>query len=144
MLSRMSVKPFFALGVNSAFEDVIYLNNSLSKANDNVPLALADYSSSHGKDAKAMVEIARNLDGGFLSFIFPLILDSIFHKALPFVFSPNILQSLNNENRSFRQIQLRKRFDRLMQICVGGAFVWIFRFFMKRVALSVPGTLVWV
>ena len=139
-----SVKPFFALGVNSAFEDVIYLNNSLSRANDNVPLALADYSASHGKDAKAMVEIAKNLDGGFLSFIFPLILDSIFHKALPFVFSPNILQSLNNENRSFRQIQLRKRFDRLVQICVGGAFVWVFRFFMKRVALSVPGTLVWV
>ena len=136
-----SVKPFFALGVNSAFEDVLYLNDSLAKANDNVPLAISEYSSSHGRNARAMVEIAKNLDGGFRTFVFPLIVDSVFHKILPFIFSPNILESLNNENRSFRQIQLRKQLDRVMQVGFGGLMVWALRYFMRHM---IPNALVWV
>ena len=139
-----SVKPFFALGVNSAFEDVIYLNESLAKTKDNVPLALLDFSSSHGKNARAMVEIAKNLDGGFLTFVLPLIVDSVFHKICPFIFSPNILQSLNDENRSFRQIQMRKQLDRMMQAGVGGLLIWALRYFSKRVLSLFPGALVWI
>ena len=110
-----TVKPYFGLGVNTAFEDVYALDESLDKYHDNVAKSIAHFSSKRGKEAKAMVQISRRLDGGFLTFVLPLIVDNILHKAAPHIFSPNTLTSLQNEKKTFTQVRVRKRIDRLLQ-----------------------------
>jgi len=82
-----TVKPFFGLGVNSAFEDILALESALNSTQDNVEQALQLYSKSRAAQAKALVKISRQLDGGTLSFLVPLILDSIFNKIAPWIFS---------------------------------------------------------
>jgi len=118
-----SVKPFFGLGANSAFEDVAYLNRSLALYDDHVASALEDYSKKRGPEAKNIVEISHRLDQGILFFILPLILDSILHKSFPKIFSPNTLASLNNEKKTFTQIRWRKRLDRAMQLIMGSGIL---------------------
>ena len=122
-----AVKPFFGLGANSAFEDIAYLNHSLALHNDHVAHALEDYSDKRGPEAKNIVEISHRLDQGALFFILPLILDSVLHKAFPKVFSPNTLASLNDERRTFTQIRLRKRLDRIMQVVMGSSIVLLMK-----------------
>lgn len=120
-----SVKPFFGLGANSAFEDVMCLNDCLAKCNDVIPLAIQTYSQHRGSDVKAMVEMSHQLDTRFKwMFILPLVLDTILHRAMPFVFSPSTLASFNDASRSFKEIEQRKRLDRVMQI---GLFAGIAR-----------------
>jgi len=111
-----TVKPYFGLGVNSAFEDIMVLDKALTKHGDDLSKALPFYSKVRAKEARAMVQISRRLDGGFLSFVLPLIIDNILHRALPWFFSPNTLTSLQNENMSFTQVRLRKRIDRVLQV----------------------------
>lgn len=118
-----SVKPFFALGANSALEDVLQLDSALAATGDRVQEALALYSRSRGADARAMVQLAARLDGGFLGFVLPLLVDSALHRLLPAVFSPNTLASLNNEKRTFAEIQRRKALDRVMQLVLGSTLV---------------------
>lgn len=111
-----TVKPYFGLGVNSAFEDVGVLEQALNKAKcGSVSKGLELYSKIRGKEAKALVEMSRKFDGGFLTFILPLIVDSICNKALPSIFSRNSIASLQDERYSFTQVRTRKRLDRLMQ-----------------------------
>lgn len=114
-----TVKPYFGLGVNTAFEDVLALDRALDKAEDNVDVALADFSKERAKEARAMVQISHRLDGGFLTFVLPLIIDNILHKAVPWLFSPNTLTSLQNEKLTFCQVRTRKRIDRLLQVLLG-------------------------
>ena len=68
------------------------------------------------------MRISRELDRpgklGFLTFILPLILDSIFHKMAPKVFQPNTIAMLQLEGWSFRQVARRKRFDRIGQVAI--------------------------
>lgn len=116
-----TVKPYFGLGVNSAFEDVLALDAALGKHSDDVPKALKDYSRTRAAEARAMVQISHRLDGGFLSFVLPLLVDNFFHAKLPQVFAPNMLAILQNEKLSFSFIQFRKRLDRVMQVSVVGA-----------------------
>lgn len=115
-----TVKPYFGQGVNSCFEDVRVLDKALEKAGDDVGNALQIYSKSRAADSKALVEISKRLDGGFLTFVLPLIIDSIFNKACPQLFGVNTISMLQNENLSFSQVQWRKRLDRVLQtIAVG-------------------------
>jgi 2-polyprenyl-6-methoxyphenol hydroxylase-like FAD-dependent oxidoreductase len=139
-----SVKPFFGLGANSAFEDVVYLNTSLAAKRDLIPEALQEYSKTRGPDARAVVEIAKRLDGGFLFFVLPLLLDMSLHKLLPAVFSPNTLASLNNEKRSFAEIQRRKRIDRALQFVLGGVLVAGLRAVFLRILYFFRSSLVWM
>lgn len=71
------------------------------------------------------MELSRGFDrtgvAGFLGFILPLILDSIFHGAAPKVFAPNTIAILQREGNTFRHIRLRKALDRVMQGAVLGA-----------------------
>ena len=120
-----SVKPFFGLGANSAFEDIAYLNRSLDLYDDHIIPALEDYSIKRGPEAKNIVQISHRLDQGVLFFILPLILDSILHKTFSRIFSPNTLASLNNEERTFTQIRWRKRLDRVMQVALGSGILLI-------------------
>ena len=113
-----TVKPFFGLGVNSAFEDVTTLGRSLEKHNYDISKALEDYSKSRAPETKALVTMSKQLDGGFLLFILPLILDSILHKAFPFIFSPNTISSMQNEKKTFVQVARRKFMDRIMQLAL--------------------------
>ena len=123
-----SVKPFFGLGANSAIEDILSLDKSLASTGDSIPKAVAMYSDTRGKEARAVVEISRSLDGGFLTFVVPLIMDALFHKALPWIFNPNVLQCLNDETRTFTEIQRRKRVDRGMQlIAIASSMAWLMR-----------------
>ena len=137
-----TVKPYFGLGVNSAFEDVAALDVALDKHGDDLELALAEYSGARAKEAKAMVQMSQRLDGPgiqtLLFFVLPLIVDNVLHKSLPWLFSPNTLSSLQNEKRTFTDIRLRKRIDRIMQFSLlGGSFLVLKEFlrFSLRAAL---------
>jgi 2-polyprenyl-6-methoxyphenol hydroxylase-like FAD-dependent oxidoreductase len=120
-----TVKPYFGLGVNSAFEDVLALSESLEKNENDVPKALAEYSSRRAPEARAMVEMSKRLDGGFLTFVLPLIVDTICHKKAPWIFSPSTLSSLQNEKLTFSYIQWRKRLDRVLQSSVLAGVGWV-------------------
>lgn len=110
-----TVKPYFGLGLNSALEDVMSLENALNKHKDDLSKALPSYSRDRAKQAKAMVKMSKTLDGGIFSFIIPLVIDSILSKKLPFIFAPNTITLLQNEKLSFTQVLWRKRLDRVMQ-----------------------------
>lgn len=115
-----SVKPYFGQGLNSALEDCVYLDRSLVQSGLDVPRALAAYSRARSPDAKALVQISRSLDGGFLTFVLPLIVDSVLNKALPRVFAPNKIAMLQDQDLSFSHILRRKRLDRALQLLLLG------------------------
>jgi len=73
--------------------------------------------------AKALVELSRSFDGGFMTFVLPLIVDSIFNKIAPWLFMPNTIQMLQREEWSFSAIAKRKWLDRFMQSAVIASFV---------------------
>eukprot|EP00854_Cymbomonas_tetramitiformis_P009139 gene9139-10832_t len=104
-----TVKPYFGLGVNSAFEDIITLHHSLdhgAQGGDSLQhfaLGAEEYSKRRGKEAKALVEMSRQFDGDFLEFVLPLILDGIFSKIAPSIFAPNAIRMLQNEQYLFTQ-----------------------------------------
>lgn len=113
-----TVKPYFGLGVNSAFEDVTVLDDCLTSAaaSGKWPEALGAYSASRAEDAKALVDISRSFDGGFLTFVLPLILDGIFSKLAPGVFMPNTIQMTQKYDWRFSEVARRKRRDRTLQL----------------------------
>ena len=118
-----TVKPYFGLGANAAFEDVAELDAALS-GTARGSVALAAFSAKRGPEAKALVQISRGLDRpgflGFVTFILPIILDSVFHAALPRVFGPNVIASLQQDG-TFVDVRRRKRRDRLLQVGVIGS-----------------------
>ena len=118
-----TVKPYFGLGANAAFEDVAELDAALS-GTARGSVALAAFSAKRGPEAKALVQISRGLDRpgflGFVTFILPIILDSVFHAALPKVFGPNVIASLQQDG-TFVDVRRRKRRDRLLQAGVIGS-----------------------
>jgi 2-polyprenyl-6-methoxyphenol hydroxylase-like FAD-dependent oxidoreductase len=131
-----TVKPYFGLGANSAFEDVIVLRDVLDRAavgtrgapadgaaavaaDDALGGALAAFSAARADDAAALVRISRGLDRpgwrGLVSFVLPLVLDGICHKLLPSVFAPNTIAMLQRDDWTFTRVAQRKRRDRLQQ-----------------------------
>jgi len=122
-----TVKPYFGLGVNSAWEDVRVLIDALDEADGDTKVALPNYSKNRAKDAEALVTLSRSFDGGFLTFVLPLIVDSMFHKIAPWLFMPNTIQMLQKEDWSFSDIQRRKWIDRFMQgAVISSAFAALF------------------
>lgn len=115
-----TVKPYFGAGVNSAFEDITYLEKAIDTAKGDTSQAIKLYSKERAKEAKALVEISTKLDGGFLTFILPLIIDAITNKLCPWIFSPNTISCLQIEELKFSQIQRRKRLDRFLQVILAG------------------------
>ena len=118
-----TVKPYFGLGVNSAWEDVRVLIDTLDEADGDTSVALPNYTRKRKSDAKALVELSRSFDGGFMTFVLPLIVDSIFNKIAPWLFMPNTIQMLQREEWSFSAIAKRKWLDRFMQSAVIASFV---------------------
>lgn len=117
-----TVKPYFGLGVNSAWEDVRVLIDTLDEADGDTSVALPNYTKKRKDDAKALVELSRSFDGGFMTFVLPLIVDSIFNKIAPWLFMPNTIQMLQREEWSFSAIAKRKWLDRFMQGAVIASF----------------------
>mmetsp|Transcript_24579 Transcript_24579/g.80299 ORF Transcript_24579/g.80299 Transcript_24579/m.80299 type:complete len:280 (+) Transcript_24579:260-1099(+) len=123
-----TVKPYFGLGVNSAFEDIGVLEGCIDESGEDLAQALPLYSQRRAKEARALTEMSVLFDkpgklGTIFCFIGPIILDAIFSKALPWLFAPNPLQLLQNENLSFTQVRWRKRRDRALQLALIGAVV---------------------
>ena len=90
-----TVKPYFGLGVNSTLEDVSVLNVCLDEneksADENFKSwtsALPLFSARTAGDSKALVDISRGFDGGFLTFVLPLFLVWIFYKLVPKLLTP--------------------------------------------------------
>jgi hypothetical protein len=121
------VKPYFGLGANSALEDVSVLSDVLDNLGEDYGTVTREYSNRRAKEAKTLVRLSRELDRpgkvGFLTFILPLILDSIFHGLAPTFFSPNIITMLQREQYTFRQVAARKRIDRINQLASIGMFM---------------------
>ena len=67
----------------------------------------------------------------------PLILDGVFHKAFPKLFSPNTIAMLQKEDWTFSRIQRRKRTERVAQAgilaAVFSGVVWV----LVRAAVAV-------
>jgi len=120
-----TVKPYFGLGANSALEDVQILKRSIESTNT-MKEATHSFSKQRADESKALVEISRELDRpgllGAFTFIIPLIVDSIFNKFAPKVFSPNTIACLQKRENSFLGIRRRKRWERLGQFATLGTF----------------------
>jgi flavin-dependent dehydrogenase len=126
-----TVKPYFGLGANSAMEDIRMLSDALDEcgagnddADEAVPKAVELFSKRRSGDSEALVAISRNMDRPgkmfFFTFLLPIILDGIFHKIAPKVFGPNMFGMFQRRDIGFKQIQRKKRLDRVMQVvCIG-------------------------
>jgi len=121
-----TVKPYYGLGANSAMEDVQMLSDALDESND-VPAAVELFSKRRSGDAEALVIMSRNMDRPgklfFLTFLLPIILDGIFHKMAPKIFGPNMFAMFQRKDLGFKQIQTKKRLDRVMQIVFIGSIL---------------------
>lgn len=114
------------MGANRALEDVRVLSEILSKTSpdliNNIHTAISEFTKQRAADAKELVTISRNMDRpgklGTMRFVIPLILDSTFHKIAPKIFEPGMFGMFQKEGVGFRQIQLRKLLDRVMQSVV--------------------------
>jgi hypothetical protein len=116
-----TVKPYFGLGANTALQDVSVLSDAFDESSpSNVMEALALFSKKRAGESKAIVQMSRELDRpgklGLFTFVFPLILDSIFHRLAPKLFAPSTLSMFSLEGYDFRTIRARKRLDRAMQV----------------------------
>ena len=101
------------------------LSNTPDLSN-NLHKAVSSFTKQRAADSKALVTISRGIDRpgklGTMRFVVPLILDSMFNKIAPKFFAPNIFGMFQKEGMGFKQIQQRKRLDRVMQstiiVCV--------------------------
>lgn len=117
-----TVKPYFGLGANSALEDVQVLSDVLDETSHDTSRAVELFTHKRAGESEALVKLSRELDRpgklGFLTFILPLIFDSIFHKIAPKVFAPNTIAMLQKKGVDFRGVRRRKRFDRIGQVAI--------------------------
>mmetsp|Transcript_35211 Transcript_35211/g.85321 ORF Transcript_35211/g.85321 Transcript_35211/m.85321 type:complete len:610 (+) Transcript_35211:55-1884(+) len=130
-----TVKPYFGLGANSAMEDVQMLGAALKESasasnEDVVPSAVELFSKRRSGDASALVMMSRNMDRPgklfFATFLIPIILDGIFHKIAPKIFGPSNFGMFKRQDINFKQIQRKKRLDRVMQLAIIGSALTAF------------------
>lgn len=101
------------------------MRRCLEESGDDLAAALPLYSRLRAPEARNLVELSRGFDrtgvAGFFGFILPLVVDSVFHGALPSVFAPNTIAFMQKEGLTFRSIRRRKTLDRVLQAAVVGA-----------------------
>lgn len=135
-----TVKPYFGLGANAAFEDVVALKRALD-AHDDGRTALARYSKTRTPEAKALVVISRRLDRpgllGLFTFIGPLILDGIFHRLAPTIFQTNTIAMLQQQT-TFVAVGRRKRADRALQLAIVTPLLAATAVLLRRVVDALP------
>merc|ERR1712161_135849 len=100
-------------------------NNNNNNEEDSIPKALQLFSDHRSGDSEALVKMSRNMDRPgkmfFVTFVIPIILDGIFHKLAPKIFSPNMFGMFQRQDLGFKQIQRKKRLDRVVQLAIIGA-----------------------
>ena len=115
-----TVKPFFGFGINTALDDITWLDRCLSQHASSRADALRLFSELRGTEAVSIVEVSQELDQpglkGLLAFFVPLLLDSLFDKLMPGVFYPNILIYCRKEGVSFTEARSRKARDLKIQL----------------------------
>lgn len=140
--SAHTVKPFFGLGVNSAFEDVSGLQKAIRESDGELERALVSYSAARAPEAKELVELSRGFDGGFLAFVLPIIVDSLFNRVWPAIFAPSAISLMQNDQFTYGQVRSRKRLDRIgqgvflvlfagMLTSLAKGFLWGFKLLLK-------------
>ena len=140
--SAHTVKPFFGSGVNSAFEDVSGLQKAIRESDGELERALVSYSAAGAPEAKQLVELSRGFDGGFLSIVLPIIVDSIFNRVWPAIFAPSAISLMQNDQFTYGQVRSRKRLDRIgqgvllvlfagMLTSLAKGFLWRFKTLLK-------------
>jgi len=146
--SIKAVKPYFGQGANSALEDVAVLRDCLDAASDAPRAAAARFTAARADDARALVRISRGFDGkgplGTARFLVPLLLDIQLSKRLPWLFSPPMLRSLQDERNSFVGLVRKKWRERLVLVSLLAAVAVVGRVALgaavravRRVALGV-------
>ena len=107
--------------------------------------AVHEFSNRRAKDSETLVRISRDLDRpgviGAITFIIPIILDSIFNKINPKLFAPNIISMLQRDDMTFNQVARRKRMDRAAQLTIIGSFLTGAAWTAKKAVLSVAKAL---
>jgi hypothetical protein len=94
----------------------------LNDNTDNIAHIIREFSKRRAKDSKTLVRISRELDRpgivGFMTFILPIILDSIFTNIIPmkYIISPNVITMLQRQDITFQQVARIKRRDRIIQV----------------------------
>lgn len=119
------MKPYFGLGANSALEDVKILSDCLDSTSS-VPEAVQEYTARRAMDSQVLVRLSRELDRpgtlGIFTFLIPIIMDAIFSKAAPQIFSPNTISMLQRDDITFQEVALKKRTDRFLQVLILASF----------------------
>lgn len=124
-----TVKPFFGFGINTALDDIRWLDLCLSTHSHSRAAALCMFSECRGTEAVSIVQLSQELDqpglNGLIAFLGPLILDSLFEKIMPGVFHPNLLIYCRKEGVTFTQARRRKQRDLRMQLSfIGAQTLW--------------------
>jgi len=142
-----TVKPYFGLGANSALEDVAIFSDCIDDADNNMVEAIHEFSNRRAKDSETLVRISRDLDRpgviGAITFIIPIILDSIFNKINPKLFAPNIISMLQRDDLTFNQVARRKRIDRVAQLTIIGSFLSGAAWTAEKAIFSIAKYLEW-
>merc|ERR1712238_316754 len=99
--------------------------NNDDEEEDSIPKALQLFSNRRSGDSEALVKMSRNMDRPgkmfFVTFVIPIILDGIFHKLAPTIFSPHMFGMFQRQDLGFKQIQQKKRWDRVVQLAIIGS-----------------------
>jgi kynurenine 3-monooxygenase len=86
--------------------------------------AVLKFSKQRAPDIETLVRVSHNLDrpgaAGIFTFLIPIIMDGIFSKVLPQLFTPNVITMLQSEELTFQEVALRKRLDRIGQLAILG------------------------
>ena len=88
--------------------------------------AVLSFSRLRATEIEKLVQISHSLDRpgipGVFSFLIPVILDGIFHKITPQIFSPNVITMLQREDMTFGQVIELKEREHIVQYFILGSF----------------------
>jgi hypothetical protein len=128
------------LGANSALEDVQILKRCIERTSS-MKEATHLFSKERAEESKALVQISRKLDRpgllGVFTFIMPLVIDSIFNKLAPRVFSPNTIAMLQKSDNTFCGLRRRKRLERVGQFSTLVSFVTVLTIGTRQLIRSI-------
>jgi len=140
MRSSSHCAPIVGLGANSALEDVRILKRCI-ECTSSMKESTHLFSKERAEESKALVQISRKLDRpgllGVFTFIMPLVVDSIFNKLAPRIFSPNTIAMLQKSENTFCGLRRRKRMERVGQFSTLVSFVIVLAIGTRQLIRSI-------
>ena len=146
-----TVKPYFGMGANSAFQDVSLLSEAIrGEAGAGAHAwrrAIRAFSDRRAADAQALVRISHALDGDL--FVPLIVVDSLFHRLAPSLFNPNVIRMLQDDRFNFTDVERIKLRERVVQwsllaaalaalLAAAGGAARLALAFVQRVLLAAP------